>query len=173
MGRERDLKTDPKGKSGQGRDNRLATLVGLWVHASAFDLAQHFVHAGHKVEHRFGCFVPCKACCAPKEIQIHAAGKVTLARRQHRALDRIVAQHLIDQGVQFGNPGFGQHIHRTSLNVPCDHGNAVVPDGHVEVAHPRVPFEISIWFSGRRSCPSAIPGFERCVCARSLPASRS
>jgi hypothetical protein len=55
---------------------------------------------------------------------IGAAGETVLARGDHRALDRGIRRHLVDDAVQLMHHRLGEDIHRALRHVPGDQRNA-------------------------------------------------
>ena len=58
MRRQRNFQTDAKPRAGHHAGDRLAALVGLGIHAGAFDFAQDAVHVHDAVKQALGRVVP-------------------------------------------------------------------------------------------------------------------
>ena len=97
---KREFKPDARGSAGQGRGNRLAALVGLGVHARAFDLAQQGMHFHRAVKQPLCGVVPCVFAHLGEQVQVHTTGKgPVFARGDHGPLDGVVGQDFVDDAV--------------------------------------------------------------------------
>ena len=150
MAGERDFKTDAQGCARQGGRNWLATFVGLGVHASAFDFAQHTVR-GHQPVHQTLRWVVAGAffhLC--DDVEVHTAREgAFLARCDDNAFDRVICEGLVDERIKVEEPLLVHHVHGLALSVPCDDGNAISVCGHYEICHFRLlsAFGRFIWWA--------------------------
>ena len=80
---------------------------------------------------------------AGDDAEVHAAGEVLLGGGDDDALDRRVGERGVDGGVELGDAGLGQHVHRAVGQVPGDGGDALGVGGEAEFCHGEVLFTAS------------------------------
>ena len=168
---ERQFQSDAHGGAGQGGGNRLAALLGLGVHAGEFDLAQPAVQVHHAVEHRLDTVLLHLA----ENVEVHPAGKAVLAAGDDDPLDRLVAQGLVDQCIQFRAAREGQHVHRFAGQVPGDDRDAIGACFHREFSHvSSSPYTRSMMVAApmplaTQSVARPVPRPRRSISSRSVP----
>ena len=132
---QRQLQPDARSRAGQGGGDGLAALVGLGVHARAFDLAQQTMHLHRALEQALGRIVARTFLHLGQQVQVHPAGKGVFARGDHDALDRIIGQRVVNQIVQLVKTFDRHDVHRLVGHVPRDNRNAVGVLFHGEICH--------------------------------------
>ena len=149
MRRQRQFKANARGGAGQGGGNRLAALVGLGVHARAFNLAQQVMHAHRAFKQTLGRIVARVLFHLGEQVQVHATGKgAFLARGNDDALDGVIGQRGVNQRVQLAKAVNGHDVHGFACDIPSDDGNAVGVCFQCEIGHCYLP-DLGL-FEGRR-----------------------
>ncbi len=133
---QRNFKANAKRRARQSGGNRLATLVGLGVHARALDLSQDGMHPHHPVKEPLGGIVARVIAHLGDDVEVHTSREGPLfARGDDHALDGLIRQGLVNQRLKVKKPLAVHNIHRLANGVPCDDGHAVAVGFHREISH--------------------------------------
>ena len=137
---KRQLKSDTNSRPWQDRGNRLAALVGFWIHARALDLAQQRVDAHDAFKQTRGRIFTCVHFHLSEHIQIHTTRKaVRFARGNDDAFHRLVGERVVEMRLQVDETLLVHHVHGFANGVPRDCCDAVGIFDHCKVGHSLSP----------------------------------